>query len=101
MDGNSELTLLPQHAALLAASAIDAEVARERGYASVTAPIDLGRRGFKERQRNVPALLIPIWDVRGRIGLYQARPDTCVVRNPHPALFLRASLAVCRLQRRR
>ena len=76
VDGNSELPLLPQHAALLAASAIDAEVARERGYASITAPIDLGRRGFKERQRNVPALLVPVWDVRGQIGLYQARPDT-------------------------
>jgi len=68
--------LLDQHAALLRDSGIDDAVARERGYLSVTKKIDLGRRGFGGTQQNVPALLIPVWDVNGGIGLYQSRPDT-------------------------
>ncbi|HEX5504878.1 MAG TPA: DUF3854 domain-containing protein, partial [Thermomicrobiales bacterium] len=70
------LDLLPQHAAFLRTSAIAPTVARARGYRSARRPVDLGRLGFAERQRNVPALLIPVWGVDGAIGLYQARPDT-------------------------
>lgn len=68
--------LLDQHAALIRGSGIDDAVARERGYRTVTKKIDLGSIGFKEAQRNVPALLVPVWDVTGTIGLYQSRPDT-------------------------
>ncbi len=67
--------LLPQHAALLCASGIGEAVARERGYESVTRPVDLGRRGFKEAQKIVPALLLPVWGVGGAIVNYQSGPD--------------------------
>ena len=67
--------LMPQHAALLADSAITPEVAMARGYRSVTKKADLKGLGFTDRQSRVPALLIPVWGVTGEVVLYQARPD--------------------------
>ena len=67
--------LLPQHTALLTASAISDEVARARGYRSVEQKARLTELGFSSTQARVPTLLIPIWDVHGEIALYQARPD--------------------------
>src|SRR5215218_8758214 len=67
--------LLPQHAALLAASAIAPEVAAARGYCSVETKARLKGLGFGEAQRNVPGLLIPIWNVAGELATYQCRPD--------------------------
>jgi hypothetical protein len=69
------VVLLAQHARLLAASAIAAEVAAARGYRSVTEKKVLARCGFSAVQQRVPALLIPVWDVCGEVALYQARPD--------------------------
>ena len=54
--------LLAQHALLLEGSGIDPEVARERGYRSVSKKAELERLGFGRRQCGVPALLIPIRD---------------------------------------
>lgn len=68
-------SLLPQHAALLQASAILPEVAEARGYRSITKKSELLALGFSQRQARVPALLIPVRSVHGEIGLYQARPD--------------------------
>jgi hypothetical protein len=68
-------TLLPQHARLIGASGISDAVAKARGYRSVTSKAELGRLGFGEAQRIVPALLVPIFDVRGEVALYQIRPD--------------------------
>ena len=67
--------MLPQHAALLAASAISPEVAAARGYRSVETKADLERKGFSRAQRNVPGLLIPIYDSTGEFATYQYRPD--------------------------
>lgn len=67
--------LLPQHAALLAASAITDEVAKARGYRSVEQKARLTELGFSSTQARVPALLIPVWDVHGEIALYQTRAD--------------------------
>lgn len=67
--------LLPQHATLLAASAISSDVAHQRGYRSVTKAVELERCGFGKAQRQVPALLIPVHGVRGEIVLHQIRPD--------------------------
>lgn len=67
--------LLPQHAALIEASAISPEVARARGYRSVESRAELRRLGFSDRQCQAPALLIPIWSVAGEVGNYQIRPD--------------------------
>ena len=67
--------LLPQHAALLTASAIADEVAEARGYRSVQQKSRLIELGFAATQARVPALLIPIWNVQGEIALYQTRAD--------------------------
>ena len=67
--------LLPQHAALLRASAISPEVAKARGYRSVEQKARLTEVGFSSTQARVPALLIPIWNVHGEIALYQTRAD--------------------------
>jgi hypothetical protein len=67
--------LLPQHAKLLAASAISPKVAKARGYRSVSKKAELKRLGFGEAQRRVPGLLVPVWAADGKIGLHQFRPD--------------------------
>jgi hypothetical protein len=67
--------LLPQHAALLTASAITDEVAEARGYRSVTVKAELTRLGFSDRQARAPALLLPVHGATGGIALYQIRPD--------------------------
>jgi hypothetical protein len=69
------LSILPQHQTLLAASAIDPAVARERGYVSVDVKSRLSSAGFPDWQRRVPGLLIPVHDVTGAIVLHQYRPD--------------------------
>jgi hypothetical protein len=79
--------LLPHHAALLTASAISADVARARGYRSVTKKIELERAGFAPAQRSVPTLLIPIWNARGEPALYQHRPDTPRIRDGKPLKY--------------
>ncbi len=68
--------LAPHHRRLISASGISAEVCRQRGYATVTVKADLARLGFAPSQRAVPALLIPQYDVRGQVTVYQLRPDT-------------------------
>jgi hypothetical protein len=67
--------LLPQHAALLTASAITDEVAEARGYRSVEQKARLTELGFASTQARVPALLIPIWNAQGEIAQYQTRAD--------------------------
>lgn len=67
--------IFPQHANLLKASAISAEIARERGYVSVDTKRRLEDTGFAWQQRRVPGLLIPVHDVTGSIAAYQYRPD--------------------------
>ena len=67
--------LLSHHQRLLTYSVISPEIARVRGYRSVTKKAELLRLGFSARQCQVPTLLIPVWDVTGEIRLYQSRPD--------------------------
>jgi hypothetical protein len=64
-----------QHAALLRASAIAPDVARERGYASVDTKTRLAQAGFAKSQQQVPGLLIPVHGVDGTVGTYEYRPD--------------------------
>lgn len=71
----ADLLLLPQHAALLAASAISEDVAKARGYRSVEKKSELKGLGFTASQCRVPALLLPVWGVHGEIVNYQIRPD--------------------------
>ncbi|MDP9373756.1 MAG: DUF3854 domain-containing protein, partial [Chloroflexota bacterium] len=80
-------TLLPQHRAIIEASAITPQVAQARGYRSVTTRAELGRLGFGEAQRGVPALLIPIHDAAGQLATYQSRPDTPRIKNGKPLKY--------------
>ena len=81
------LGLLPHHATLLGLSAIDQEVALERGYRSVTAKAELRDLGFPTSQQLVPGLLIPIHGVDGRVALHQLRPDAPRARNGKPVKY--------------
>jgi len=56
-------------------SGIGARVAVKRGYRTVTSKAELERLGFGRSQRNVPALLMPIYSPTGEIVLYQSRPN--------------------------
>jgi hypothetical protein len=69
------VVLLPQHADLLAASAISPAVAHARGYRSIETKAELKRLGFGDAQRRAPALLLPVWGVHGDLVTYQIRPD--------------------------
>jgi hypothetical protein len=73
MGGGGVSDLLPQHRALIEASAIAPEVAAERGYRSETVKARLRELGFAASQCLVPALVIPIGN-DGREG-WQIRPD--------------------------
>lgn len=77
--GTGQSPLLPQHQALIDGSAIAPEVARARGYRSVTTTGELAALGFAPDQcqpAQVPGLLVPIYNVDGRLALHQYRPDT-------------------------
>jgi len=68
-------SLLPNHIDLLIASAISPEVSRERGYRTETVKAHAQKLGFGAAQCCTPALLIPLFNVRGDIAGYQLRPD--------------------------
>lgn len=70
------IALLPHHQHMIDASAIDRDVAAERGYRSVERKVDLKCLGFTNYQSRVPALLVPIHSVHGGVATYQLRPDT-------------------------
>jgi hypothetical protein len=67
--------LQPNHLRLLLSSAISPEVSRSRGYQTVTKRSALRGYGFGPEQCRPPALLIPVYDGRGRLITYQIRPD--------------------------
>lgn len=70
--------LLPQHLAMLKASAISIDVVEARGYRSMSSrhnQPDLEALGFSKAQALVPGLLIPLWSIDGKVGGYQYRPD--------------------------
>ena len=67
--------LLRHHTELIERSAITPEVAAERGYWSATEPKQLERYFGPTQRKLVPALVIPIYDVRGELALMQLRAD--------------------------
>jgi len=73
--GYTGLHLLPQHAQLLADSAISQDVALARGYKSIEKKVELEKLGFGVKQRIVPGLLLPVHNVIGEIPFHQYRPD--------------------------
>jgi hypothetical protein len=70
-----ESFLNQNHLRLLQESAVSAEVRRARGYQTITTRSALKGYGFGLIQCRPPALLIPIFDPRGRLVSYQIRPD--------------------------
>lgn len=75
MTSNYGARLFPKHQKLLADSAISVDVARDRGYVTADTKAQLERYGFGTKQCNVPALVVPVWSVTGKIAFHQARPD--------------------------
>lgn len=71
----TQALLLPNHRKLLQASAISDAVIMQRGYRSVTVKAELARLGFSSAQRQVPALLLPVWSHTGICSLHIIRPD--------------------------
>lgn len=69
------VALLPQHTALIAASAITPEIATACGYLSATTAQELAALGFTRSQQRVPALVVPIHGVAGGVVLHQSHPD--------------------------
>ncbi|MHB1927658.1 MAG: DUF927 domain-containing protein [Leptospirillum sp.] len=63
------------HQELFRSSAINPEIASERGYRTVTDAKILIRLGFTPQQRITPTLLIPLHSVTGEVGNIQSRPD--------------------------
>ncbi|MCZ6799194.1 MAG: hypothetical protein O7F12_01770, partial [Nitrospirae bacterium] len=68
-------------------SGIQPEVIESRGYRTVTKKFHLKELGFQDTQCCVPALLIPIHGVHGRIALYQSRPDTPRIKEGKPIKY--------------
>ena len=81
------LTLQPQHQHLITASGISPDVAKARGYRTVTTKAELKRLGFGDAQRRVPALVIPIYNVHGKVATYQVRPDEPRTRDGKPIKY--------------
>lgn len=79
--------LLPQHAALLAASGINPAVARRRGYRSANSLAELQRLDFARNQCNIPALIIPLFGLDGEPVGHQIRPDQPRVVSGKPAKY--------------
>lgn len=80
--------IFPQHARLLADSAISPEVARERGYVSMDSRAQLKRysAGFGSKCP-VPGLLIPLRRHDGSVWGYQYRPDAPRVMQGKPRKY--------------
>ncbi len=60
---------------LLEESGIEPGVAEARGYRTVEKKVELEGLGFARAQRNVPALLVPVFSPAGEVVLHQSRPD--------------------------
>jgi hypothetical protein len=67
--------LYQRHLEMIKASAISADVSRERGYRTCQSPKNLKSNGFAKSQCRTPGLLIPLYNVRGEPAGYQFRPD--------------------------
>jgi hypothetical protein len=80
--------LSPEHLNLIVGSAIAPEVARSRGYRTITTKAELARYGFGKNQQITPTLLIPLYDVTGKFaGYYQHRPDSLRVKDGKPIKY--------------
>jgi hypothetical protein len=76
LESKLKQALSPEHLqALREGSAIVPEVILERGYFTVTDSKELRELGFAGYQERVPALVIPVRRVDGRLSHHRSRPD--------------------------
>lgn len=68
-------------------SGITREVIKARGYRTIEKKVELEALGFARPQRNVPSLLIPIYNSFGEVSLYQSRPDTPRINKGKPVKY--------------
>src|SRR5262245_36148824 len=81
------MPLAAHHAAMLAASDIAPQVIDARGYWTASTKVELARLGFPPTQQLPPALVVPIFNVRGELATYTLRPDTPRMRQGKPAKY--------------
>ncbi len=80
--------LAPHHWDMLAKeSGILPNLIQSRGYRTITKKSYVKNLGFKDAQCLVPALLIPIYNLQGKIALYQARPDSPRIKEGKPIKY--------------
>lgn len=72
---NSRNSLLPHHQKLIDDSGISESVSEARGYYSEVVKKRLASMHFSPLQRNVPALVIPIWNISRVLVSWQLRTD--------------------------
>ena len=72
---------------LLEESGIEPDIVETRGYRTVEKKVELERLDFGRTQRNVPALLIPVYSPRGEISTYQVRPDKPTIKDGKPVKY--------------
>ena len=51
------------------------------GYWTATTKVELARLGFSASQQLKPALVVPIYNVRGELSTYMLRPDAPRIRD--------------------
>jgi uncharacterized protein DUF3854 len=81
------MPLAPHHDAMLAALDIAPTVITARGYSTAITKVELARLGFPPAQQLPPALVVPIYNVRGELSTYVLRPDVPRIRNGRPAKY--------------
>lgn len=92
------MALHDHHAAMLAASAIPADIAHERGYVTISEKAMLRRHGFgnkKAADLHVPGLLVPLWDVWGERAGCQYRPDIANGKRKYETPYGQANVIDC------
>lgn len=81
------MLLAAHHAAMLAASDIAPKVIDARGYWTASTKVELARLGFPPTQQLPPALVVPVFNVRGELSTYMLRPDAPRIRDGKPAKY--------------
>jgi hypothetical protein len=70
------MNLAENHAEFLRKRAVANDIAAARGYRTARTKAELAALGFGRAQQLAPALVIPLWDVRGERAGYMLRPDS-------------------------
>jgi Domain of unknown function (DUF3854) len=83
----ADLPLNEKHRDELIASAISPEVAKERGYESITIKNVVMKVGFRESQANVPGWMAPNYNVAGKLADYTFKPDSPRIKDGNPVKY--------------